>query len=178
MIAPELFAVFNRVQHRLQPGTIQPSSHHAGHEWEYGNISFVTDVHTLFVVVNGGVAVRLLFGAPVEIVNVAGDGVLNGGILLGVIGLANEVGDLFHGPRHHAYPADQVHVKFAWVWRLRTGVIVQARGENMSFVAASPSVGFFCRERGSVIGFHVAALGFAEPLVLPFQERIEFLEIR
>ena len=147
--------------------------HEACEEGEDGDVALVADVNAFFVVVNGGVTVRLVFGAPVQIVDVADDGSFVALEFERVRGFVDCFGDSAHRPSHHAHPADQVRVELTWMRRLRPWVVVQAGSQNVSFGAASPSVGFFGGKGFAVIGIDVTPLGSAKPEIVPFQERIE-----
>ena len=137
----------------------------------------MADMHALLVIVDGGVAVGLVRGAPVQVVDVADDGRFDARVLGRVVVFPDKRGDAFHRARHHPHPAYQVRVQLTWMGGLRAGVVVEPGGEDVAVGAAAPAVGFFGGVGDAVVGFDVAALGFAEPGVVAFEEGVEGFEV-
>ena len=68
-------------------------------------------------------------------------------------------------------------MQLAWMRGLRAGIVVEPGGEDVAVGAAAPAVGFFGGVSDAVVGFDVAALGFAEPGVVAFEEGVEGFEV-
>lgn len=175
VVAPQFVRVGDEVEHGLQARAV--GGEEPRQEGEDGDVALVADVRALLVVVDGGVAVGLVRGAPVQVVDVAHDGPFLTRVLGCVVVFADEGGDPFDRACHHAHPADQVGVQLAWVGGLRAGVVVEPGREDVAFGAAAPAVGFFGGVGDAVVGFDVAALGFAEPGVVAFEKRVKGFEV-
>lgn len=126
-------------------------------------------MHTFFVIVNSGVTVRLFFLIPMQVVDVLDNCCFIPFELFEIIIFTDGLGDSTHGSCHHANPADQISVKLTRMWRLRSWVVVESGGKNVSGIAAAPPVAFFGGERISVVRLDVSPLGLTEPEVMSFE---------
>lgn len=96
-----------------------------GHEREYANVAFVAYMRGFLIVVNGGVAVGVVFFGPVEVVDVATNG-FGDFAVFGCVVVFAEVGcDALDVATHEAHPADQIEVELARVRGLGARVVVQ-----------------------------------------------------
>ena len=94
ILAPQLIRVGDEIEHRFQTRTIRRKQ--TRQEREDGDVALVADMHALLVIVDGGIAVGLVRGAPVQVVDVADDGRFDPRVLGRVGVFADEGRDVFH----------------------------------------------------------------------------------
>merc|ERR1711971_483863 len=133
-------------------------------------------MHGILVVVDRGIAISPRLLVPVEIVYVPTDRFGNLGIVCTVVGLANVLCHTLDISSHHAHPADKIHVQFTRMRRLRSRIVVEARGQDVALRTTTPAIGLPGREGRGVVGLQITELSLLVPLKVLLKLRVEFPE--